>query len=93
MLDPFDLIQNRGAANILVSLLERETLNVTQLSENAGVCSGTLQRRLDELKECELIDEEIRESENRRLEKAYGLTESGKGLSKHLASIKGVRCE
>lgn len=86
--EPLKLIQNKGAVDILVSLFDEERLNVTQLSDKAGVCSGTLQRRLRELKANELVVEKIRESENSRLEKAYSLTEMGENLSKLLISVK-----
>ncbi|KXA96024.1 hypothetical protein AKJ37_06235 [candidate division MSBL1 archaeon SCGC-AAA259I09] len=88
MENPLNLIQNRGIPHILVTLYEKGKLNVSQLSEKAGVCSGTLQRRLKDLKENNLLVEEIRESENSRLEKAYSLTDPGKELSKLLILIR-----
>lgn len=88
--NPLRLIQNRGTVDILITLLTEEKLNVSQLSEKSGVCSGTIQRRLKELKESELIAEKIRESENNRLEKAYRLTKTGEKISKILNSLPNI---
>lgn len=85
---PLELIQKRGAVDILVTLLNERKLNVSKLSEKAKVSNGTIQRRLDELKEKKLIREKIGKSENNRLEKAYSLTEMGQNLSETLISLR-----
>lgn len=92
MEDPLELIQNRGTVDILVTLFGEGKLNVSQLSKEADVCSGTIQRRLRELKENELIIEKIGESENNRLQKAYKLTDTGENICEALLNVKEA-CE
>ncbi len=83
-----ELIQRKGAVNILVTLCKEGRLNVSRLSKKSGVSNGTIQRRLDELKEEKLVRERIGESENNRLEKSYSLTDTGKDFSENLLSLK-----
>ncbi len=88
MEDPLKLIQNRGTVDILVTLFGEGKLNVSQLCQEADVSSGTIQRRLQELKENELVREKIGESENNRLEKSYRLTNTGENVCEALISVK-----
>ena len=90
MKDPLELIQCRGNVDILVTLFGKEKLNVSQLTEQAEVSCGTIQRRLKELKENELIKENIGENENNRLEKAYKLTDTGESFCERLLSLRDL---
>ena len=90
MEDPLELIQNRGTVNILVTLFGEEKLNVSQLLDQAEVSCGTIQRRLKELKENDLVSEKIGENENNRLEKSYRLTDTGECLCERLLSLREV---
>ncbi len=90
MEDPLELIQNRGTVDILVTLFGEEKLNVSQLLEKSDVSCGTVQRRLKELKENELLIEKIGENENNRLEKSYKLTETGENICERLLSLREV---
>lgn len=91
MKSPLKLIQNKGTVDILLTLFEQGNLNVSQLSRESGVSSGTLQRRLKELKKNGYVSEEIGESKNNRLQKSYDLTNLGRNLSKHLVIIRGMQ--
>ena len=90
MNDPLEIIQNRGTVDILVTLFGKERLNVSQLTEQAEVSCGTIQRRLKELKENDLINEKIGENENNRLEKSYRLTDTGENLCERLLSLREI---
>lgn len=90
MRKPLELIQKKGAVNILVTLWEKGGLNVSGLSKEAGVSNGTIQRRLEELKEKQLVKEKIGENENNRLEKSYTLTDTGKNFSEGLLSLNNI---
>lgn len=87
---PLKLIQNRGTVDILVTLSGGEKLNVSQLREESEVSCGTIQRRLKELKKNDLVNENIGESENNRLEKAYRLTDKGEEICEILLSLKKI---
>lgn len=90
MQKPLELIQKKGAVNILVTLWREGRLNVSRLSKEAGVSNGTIQRRLEELKEKQLVKKEIGENENNRLEKSYTLTSTGKNFSESLISLNNI---
>ena len=91
MKDPLELIQNRGTVDILVTLFGEDKLNVSQLLEQSEVSCGTIQRRLKELKENELVREKIGENKNNRLEKSYRLTNTGENLCERLLSLREVK--
>lgn len=90
MQKPLELIQKKGAVNILVTLWKEGRLNVSRLSKEAGVSNGTIQRRLEELKEKRLVEEEIGENKNNRLEKSYTLTDTGRNFSEGLLSLNNI---
>lgn len=90
MQKPLELIQKKGAVNILVTLWKEGRLNVSRLTKEAGVSNGTIQRRLEELKEKQLVEEEIGENENNRLEKSYTLTDTGRNFSDGLLSLNNI---
>lgn len=87
MPDISDLLRKKGTIEGLVALREDGELSQKEIQDRMGVANGTIQKRIDDLRSHELIEEDARLGDSGRPTKTYKLTSSGSKSAEKLREI------
>jgi len=71
------LLQRKGTIEGLIALGDDQELTQSEIMDRMGVANGTVQKRIQELKDRNLIEETAKISDKGRPQKAYRLTDNG----------------
>lgn len=87
MRDLTDVFRKKGTIEGLVALQEDGELTQREMQNRMGVANGTIQKRINDLRSHDLIEEDARLADSGRPTKTYRLTQDGSERADKLREI------
>lgn len=87
MSDVKEFITKKGTIDGLMALKQNGELTQGEIKQQMNVANGTIQRRLDEMKSMNWVDEDASLGETGRPQKVYRLTDEGSERAEKLREL------
>lgn len=87
MPDLKDFIRRKGTIDGLMALKQDGEMTQSEIQQRMNVANGTIQRRLDEMKSLNWVDEDASLGEAGRPQKIYRLTDEGSRRAEKLREL------